>query len=355
MRWTHDGRAGEACAMLTSLVIAATVLSLPAPPGPHPVGTRTLRLDDRARGRELVVQLWYPTAASGERALYFPEVARVADHLRALGGRAAAAADGLAALAGARAHAVEGAAPSGERLPLVLFSPGGNMSRHFYTGLAEGLASHGYAVAAISHPGVGLDVFPGGRVLLSEPRWNPPRGASAAERDAHFEPLSELLAADARFVLDRLLALEPKLDRDRVALAGHSRGGKTVSRACHRDARCKAALVLDNLPPAADRARAYRVPFLLVRAGGWEPEEVAAAATLRAAPLVAAVIEDAAHMSFSDSGLTDPARFQAKLPAARGLAVTVALARAFLDRHLRGVESRFPDIGLPEVTVSSRG
>ncbi len=326
--------------MMLAIPILSALVAFAPPAGPHAVGTTTHTFVDEARGRELVVQLVHPAARQGKRAPYFPGAGKVAAHLRSLGGRAARAADGFDRMATLETHALAGAPfpPGKERYPLVLLSPGGNMSRHFYTGLAEGLASHGYAVALISHPGMGLDLFSKG-VVASEPRWEAPRDADQAARDAHFEPMTELLAGDARFVLDKLAAFD-RLDLTKVAAVGHSRGGKTVSRLCTTDKRCRAGVILDNLPPAADRKRGYDVPLLLVRAASWEPDEVAAIDALigaARAPLADAAVTGAAHMSFSDAVFLDPERFESDLPPARGLELTLGLTRDFLDRHLRGV------------------
>src|SRR5262249_5683883 len=102
--------------------------------------------------------------------------------------------------------------------------------------------------------------------------WTAPRDvADKSALDAFNEPMTDTLAADARFALDRLSALGASgpfagaLDRLRVAIAGHSRGGKTVSRACTSHRRFGAAIVLDNLPPAAELRRGFAQPLLMLR------------------------------------------------------------------------------------------
>ena len=56
-----------------------------------------------------------------------------------------------AEVAGTRTHARESARPRPGRYPLVVLSPGFTLHRHTQTGLAEDLASRGYAVASIDH------------------------------------------------------------------------------------------------------------------------------------------------------------------------------------------------------------
>ena len=77
-----------------------------------------------------------------------------------------------------KAHAVSGAlyARSAKRSPVLIFSPGGGMIREAYTAQLEDLASHGYVVAAISHPyDASVTIFPGGRqIAYSDKRWPVP-------------------------------------------------------------------------------------------------------------------------------------------------------------------------------------
>ncbi|MEV4091393.1 hypothetical protein [Streptosporangium saharense] len=72
--------AASACSAPTPPRTAATPATLPAPTGPHPVGTAVLYLKDASRpdpwnldvdARELKVTLWYPTEQrDGRRAPY---------------------------------------------------------------------------------------------------------------------------------------------------------------------------------------------------------------------------------------------------------------------------------------------
>ena len=96
--------------------------------------------------RSLVIQLWYPTAATGRPAAYLsPAVARFI-----------AKSNGVAPalLQGVKLDATANAAPLQRRggWPVVLFSPGFGVERGLYTSLTEDLASHGYVVVAIDHP-----------------------------------------------------------------------------------------------------------------------------------------------------------------------------------------------------------
>ena len=116
------------------------------------MGTETFVVTDAARdGRRIPVQLWYPADRRSARK------SRPARY--ALPATSAALAELLAVpvedVAAIKTNAFAGPdlARTRRRLPVVLFSPGFGVSRLFYSGLAADLASHGYLVAVLEHPG----------------------------------------------------------------------------------------------------------------------------------------------------------------------------------------------------------
>ena len=106
-------------------------------PGPYAVGYETVTLTDPARdGRELTVDLWYPSDAEvepdAERATY----------------------DFIPGIAAPSEQAVAGIAPSDDGpFPVVGYSHGNNGVRFISAFLTEQLASHGFVVAAADHAG----------------------------------------------------------------------------------------------------------------------------------------------------------------------------------------------------------
>jgi predicted dienelactone hydrolase len=250
-------------------------LSLPAPTGPHRVGTTSLHLVDDSRTdplaptprvRELMVRLWYPDAQSRQpvAAYLTPGVNSVfTDFLRAATG-----VDLPTNLLSFPTHSFQDppALPDARR-PVVLFSHGFGVSAAINTALHEELASRGYVVAGIDHTfDAGAVEFPDGRVETQKPEL----------------PIDDLLretrAADLRFVLDQLTALAdghnpdaghrplPRglagmLDVTRVGAYGHSLGGPTVIGAMNQDPRIDAGAALDGTlrgPVSFDR------PFLMM-------------------------------------------------------------------------------------------
>lgn len=157
----------------------------PATPARPPVGLESRVFTDTARGRELATTIWYPAAGGAvEQDVEW---------------------DGIFIGSGAW-HAPARAMP--KRLPLVLLSHGSGADASNLTWLAEDLASHGYLVVAMDHPG---DRFGDTSV----------EGRFAAWRRAR----------DVTFVLDRMLEDEtfgPRIDRARIAAAGHSSGAYTA-------------------------------------------------------------------------------------------------------------------------------
>jgi hypothetical protein len=236
------------------------------PTGPFAVGKITVHWTDESRieplsanndSRELMLDIWYPAEASN---------AAPADYLDVTGYQEALGTDGFQNYFGAasetikqgvKTHAVSGAlyAHSAKRSPLLIFSPGGGMIREAYTSQLEDLASHGYVVAAISHPyDATVTIFPDGRhIAYSDKRWPVP---PSLEGDANLNEL-DWHATDIRFVLDQLsrpnvpgspaLPFAGHLDLSEVGAFGHSLGGIAAAHACQLDRRFKACMNQDGV------------------------------------------------------------------------------------------------------------
>jgi pimeloyl-ACP methyl ester carboxylesterase len=185
-----------------------------------------------------------------------------------------------AVLADVATHSRPGAPVLATRapLPLILFSPGGNVSMHAQTALAERLASRGFVFAALSHAHSSLDVAPQTGFSMSMD-WGLDQDDPVAARAAD-DRLAETLAGDVALVRARLAELREAgdplavaLDLDAPVLAGHSRGGTTVGRVCAEVPEVDACIVLDNIGPDREQETGVAPPFLTLRSS-WEPERV---------------------------------------------------------------------------------
>jgi predicted dienelactone hydrolase len=238
---------------------------VPAPTGDLPVGRITVHWTDSSRleplsprhdSRELMVDIWYPAeSARGPSAAYLD----VPAFESALGPEGLAkqfgpAAEGIRRGA-VRTHAIANAPSASSSSPVLIFSPGGGMIRELYSAQLEDLASHGYIVAAISHPyDAFATVLPDGRAILyNSKRWP---AIPSVEGEVNLNQL-EWRARDIRFVLDELtrakqtvpptLPFARYLDLSRVGAFGHSFGGEAAAHACQIDPRLKACLDQDGL------------------------------------------------------------------------------------------------------------
>ena len=254
--------------MTNALFLAFAVLAaLPQPTGPYAVGRVTVEWRDRSRieplsddrgGRRLIVDIWYPADASqGELAPYldtaaFERAIGAAGLRRQLEGAYDAVKGGRV-----QTHAVAGAPLSRAvaRAPVVIFSPGGGLVREVYAAQLEHLASHGFVVAAITHPYDGIvAVYPDGQWITYDAKRWPQNPSFLGEWNLN---QLEWHARDIRFVLDALQNVNRTtpsappfaghLDLERVGAFGHSFGGVAAAKACQTDRRFTACLNQDGL------------------------------------------------------------------------------------------------------------
>ncbi|MFD0416142.1 alpha/beta hydrolase family protein [Streptomyces sp. NPDC127108] len=365
--------------------------ALPAPTGPHAVGTFSTRLVDRSRHdpwvtsqpyRELMVSVWYPARATGGHpvAPYMAKGAAARWNAAAPHGIPKDAVD----WAGMRTHARQGApvkrpATGGGRLPVLVYSAGANDPRTWGTSLVEEMASRGYVVVTVDHtyesPGV---EFPDGSVKTDKPLRDALAQTPPEKLPRLMEKVLDSRVADDKFVLDRLGSLPHGLgravDRNRVGMLGHSAGGMAAAETMYEDKRVRAGVNLDgtlehnseplgtNLTPVARHG--LDRPFLLMgRDGsdhtsepswgsfwkhgqGWKRDLNLRGSKHQAYTDLAAVLPQAGvgrDVIGKNIGTVDPARATA---AQRGYVVS------FFDRWLGGRDDHLldgPSARYPEV------
>ena len=251
---------------LTSAVLAAGALLAPAaadaavspppPTGAAPVGFARLTLTDHHRTEQLAVprrgarrlplRIWYPASAPGATPANVLTSAEQT-YLEAANSLAAGALDGIAGTATSGAPAARG------KHPVILLSHGGGTTTAFHAAQASDLASHGYIVVGIDHPGDAIAVDDGtGRLLKLDPKVDGTGNRPYPVR-----------VADVRYVLDHLGAIRNagKLDRSRIGGFGHSAGGSAIETVMLDDRRIDAGAAFEGSIHGAMTKRDLRRPF----------------------------------------------------------------------------------------------
>jgi pimeloyl-ACP methyl ester carboxylesterase len=369
----------------------------PAPTGPHAVGRRLLTWVDSARPdptdatrrRELVVWVWYPSAApaTAAREEALPGewgTRRIAMLEKKFGAEVAAA------MRTFRVHATMDASVRREpaRFPVLLFTPGLGWLASDYSVLLEDLASHGYVVVGLSPAGFADVVrFSDGR----EVNRSLGIGASVGVDQTHVHE-------DALFALRYLSRLEGdedsflrgRLDLSRIGTLGHSLGGTTAHVAAVHDPRVRVAINIDGDPMGSVLDARPTQPLLLVssespsieeapphpsaehrervrqglerseqrRTNDWVRMSEASSAPHRIR------IAGARHLNFTDAAiaadrlLPPSQRWMrvGRIEGVRGLQVTATLVRSFLAHALGGTNGSpwQPPRDLPETTLETR-
>jgi dienelactone hydrolase len=342
---------------------------------------------------ELMVYVWYPAEAAGKevKGILFPGAAKIDS--------APGVPEGIKdqvfggnwprVISGAITSHVQEDAPiakSPKAFPVVIFSPGANMTSFQYSSAIEDLASHGYIVAAIEHTSeVFAVVFPSGEVRTYSAKriphsYIPAPGATKEEYQdklqTWYRHCVDVRAADTSFVLDKLTQLNGtsekasqfsgRLDLVHVAAVGHSRGGWAAILACRRDGRIRACVNEDGTSNGEGLqypgAPTPKQPILYVEVPPTLPADWVVLKELHltadewvqqwhekaykefnAFPAGGYFVElklpGMVHYSFTDEVFLQAAKEGAKDKeemALRSLRLTEDVTRAFLDKHLKG-------------------
>jgi len=241
--------------------------------------------------------------------------------------------------------------PESDRpMALVVFSHGIGGSRRGYSYLGEYFASHGVASLHLQHVGSDRSLWGGNPFSLVARLQDAAQEREALER-----------VRDLSYALDQLLAhpeFGARIDRKRIAAAGHSYGANTVMLAAGagierngrrvdlRDPRIKAALLLSAPPFYGEDdprkiLRSLTLPTLHVTAtedtiripGFYSPvsDRLAVFEAVGSPMKALAVFEGGSHGIFTNRGGTGGAELNPQVKAA-----TRELALAFLRRVFDG-------------------
>ena len=285
----------------------------PRADGPHPAGVRVVTFTKQsvvnpAQPRPLETIVWYPAA---------PGAGPVDGQYRAV---------------------LDAPPAGGGPFPLVVFSHGSCGYPLQSPFLTVGLATHGFVVAALPHPGNTIFEFPSCGVpeTLVD---------SAVERPA-----------DVRFVLDQILAANADpasplfglVDPARVGMMGHSFGGFTTHHVVRQDARFKVAV---PLAAAVLNAPAFLVPSLTMLGqidGVVNNGAIRNAYAASTAPKYLGEIEHAGHYAFSEGCFPSPdCDPPTTLTQDEAHALVLRYVVPFLQVHLAGDAAWAPLLAAP--------
>ena len=371
-------------------------VTLPTPTGSFAVGraihdwSDSVALDTLApvpgTKRELLVWIWYPSAAWQSAVMddYLP--ARLRPKAEVSGGA------NIWTLLTRDASNVRGhsardpdVSPQQRAYPVVIMRAGASASVLNYSTLAEDLASHGYVVVGFDAPyRTGRVVFPDGR-MMGRTEQNNPEMCVVPDRAQMERCVSRVLTAwtgDIAFVLDRLARLNAsdssgkligRLDMTRVGVFGHSLGGAVAVQFCHEDSRCKAGIDIDGAPHGSVIQAGLRQPFMFLlsdHSDEFDSPSLQIKSDIqsiydRMPPdrRLRVAIRGAFHFTFSDDGallkssiVRGVLRMLGKLgiDGRRQLAVTTYCLHTFFDRSLKGADGsrlRISSPLYPEIQV----
>ncbi len=380
------------------------IFKLPLPDGPYAIGTVSIEMIDPQRAgvtgrpanelRRLPVRIWYPVpaGAKGAAAVYTSWTQALS-----LGSSFGERWFYYTQLAAVRTHSMRDLAVAPGHWPVVLFNHGFWSYPEQNTALVERLASHGYIVVSIGHPGDsaafrladgtrldpwlegtedspaskalddGTAAFMGGRTederFAGLPRFDAGSAGHRIDASAHAWRDDNLfvLAALEHGTSPIAIPIMAQADFERIAVAGMSFGGSTAPSACARIANCRAAINLDGESFDFSQYNTdFGRPLLVVLTGqlfsssqypnpATNPTDYAYERWVtagEAANVYRMRVASLRHLGTTDLLLSarDPfkARLYGTIDADRGIALIDDSALEFLDRHVKGERNGFP-------------
>ena len=282
-------------------------IAYPAPTGPYPVGLLDFEFTDShypmdreedSNGRRIMVRAWYPAAGSdGERMRFFQggEDSVIPNSMVDALSPFLPGIVVLKQMEGVKTHSQidvpPASAPGG--FPVLIFSHGGLSWVSQNTAILEELASHGYLVFSVSHPGgFGALIYPDGEqhgvdtamrdAIFSIPPFKPEWGIDEVFEyrkslldDGGLGPWAPRWRDDLIATVDYLMSesarnsplsdILSQADFDNLGYIGMSYGASAATSAGHVDERAQVAVDFDGTHWLSDLLDTdIRVPLLIL-------------------------------------------------------------------------------------------
>ena len=327
------------------------VVKLPEPTGPYLVGLVDRELIDEARGRRLMVSVWYPTDRYGQVAPLTHHPDEVAAGLGKLAGLPGLPFQHLRYFKLAASENIP-VLTEGSPFPVLVFSHGLVGLRLQNSSTLQDLASWGYVVVAIDHTdAAAVTVFPDGETRFYDLEAFGIPSSIEPDKAIVDERMFPVWVADQRFVYDTLemwAVYDPmfadRLDMTHIGSFGHSFGGATALEVCRVDARCRAAVNLDGGLYGAIVSQPAVRPLLLMSSAESsqyaEPvEEWTRMIENASAEAYWLELPGSTHFSFTITQLLSPILAPKDFDPRAGLGIVDRYLRAFFDVYLRGMET----------------
>ncbi|HEY5957376.1 MAG TPA: hypothetical protein VIV60_12510, partial [Polyangiaceae bacterium] len=312
--------------------------------------TATASTTVAAKGRTLILRMWYPALPSLEQpAPYFLDEREAEANVPSDAGLPPTLFDGIFA------WSVLDAQPTRQgRRPTLMLSTGFGVPLTLYSGLAEDLASHGYVIVGLEHPdGSGIVVYPDGSSSPSPTNLPDTELVHNWSRDIEFVLKSLPQAARQTTMSAEARGAIGLIDYRRVGALGHSLGGAAAVWAAAETPMLRASANLDGKLWGDVLSAGPSSPTLLMLAEGHAEMDPTIAQFLGSAKATVyqAVVAGATHMNFSDLGfliaglnamdpsITPEDNGLGTIDSARSLVVQSAYLRAFFGATLSSESS----------------
>jgi dienelactone hydrolase len=342
------------------LAILLPLFQFTEPSGPYDVGVVDYTLTDPDRtladgaNRQLNVRIWYPS--SGEHTMpahYIPQSDLFIKAVKKQHGLWSQLLRGYRRLEIPAQYAAP-FYPNADPVPVVVYLHGNQIGTRF-TGTFQAieLASHGYMVVALEHPGTAfLSVFDENNYTAFTHSFKGLADSFSAHNSVAI-PIIREMQADAQFVLHYLQDIdryEPnslftnRMDHNRIALVGHSFGGAAAAHILANTTTAKAAVNLDGYLYGEYPDEPQPKPLLILNGGleikGLEEtmtgleEERALRIRLLGNKGIEVTLPQAGHLSFTDLPLYSPLLKQLAPDSKEQHRLINELTLRFLQEHL---------------------